>query len=441
MVPVLLETGAGRGNPFQRSGREFGRVACAHVQPATVKAHAPDCVQVSNIRLRPSLRVDIGRRGAGPEMIELLERIGERLRSSAYVNEASITHGIVTPVLKELGWDTADPRKVIPEFANARGRVDFALIGLGQRPSIFIEVKQVGRANDGDRQLFEYAFHEGVPLCVLTDGREWSFYLPSGQGSYDDRRVYRLQLDDRSPAEAQSVLSRYLLHDSVIDQSAFENARRDHQAIAGKREALAVLPRAWSELVGEGHELLVETLVDKAEALSGYAPSGADALAFLQTLRLTGQVAPEKIAKSASASAPSPTTPAAPTESDTTKSSAKAPAPADRSVSYTLFGEQRHAPNASVALVNVLRSLAKRDPAKLAEVSAAVRTPKRSHIARAPQEINPGRPDLARAAEIAPGWLVGLNIANRDKMMIIRTACRIYGIAIPAELDIILPNA
>lgn len=65
-------------------------------------------------------------------MIELLQRIGERLQSSAYVNEAAITHGIVSPVLKELGWDTADPRQVIPEFSNARGRVDFALIGLAQ---------------------------------------------------------------------------------------------------------------------------------------------------------------------------------------------------------------------------------------------------------------------------------------------------------------------
>jgi hypothetical protein len=32
----------GRGNPNQRCSVEIiGRVACAHVQPATVKAHAP----------------------------------------------------------------------------------------------------------------------------------------------------------------------------------------------------------------------------------------------------------------------------------------------------------------------------------------------------------------------------------------------------------------
>jgi len=368
-------------------------------------------------------------------MIELLKRIGERLRSSAYVNEAAITHGIVTPVLQALGWDTADPKQVVPEFSNARGRVDFALIGLGQKPSIFIEVKQVGRANDGDRQLFEYAFHQGVPLCVLTDGREWSFYLPSGQGSYNDRRVYRLQLDDRSPEEAQSILARYLLRASVLDQSAFENARRDHQAIAGKREALAVLPRAWLDLVGEGHELLVETLVDKAEALSGYAPSGADALAFLQTLQPTGMLLPSPPEKQKPASAPAdqPSVPVV---------SIKEPAvPLDRSVTYRLFGQECQAPNASVALTQVLAEIAKKDPSKLALVSDEVRTAKRNHIARTPLEINPGRPDLARAAEIAPGWLVGLNIANRDKLMIIRAACKVYRISIPADLSIVLPNA
>ena len=101
----------------------------------------------------------------------------------------------------------------MPEFSIQRGRVDFALFGLGHKPAVFIEVKQVGRAVEGDRQLFEYAFHQGVPLCVLTDGREWSFYLPGAQGSYEDRRVYRLQLDDRDPGECERVLTPYLARD------------------------------------------------------------------------------------------------------------------------------------------------------------------------------------------------------------------------------------
>lgn len=113
----------------------------------------------------------------------------------------------------------------------------------------------------------------------------------------------------------------------------------------------------------------------------------------------------------------------------------------DRSVTYRLFGEEQVARNASVALVDILRTIAKEQPGLLAEVSGAVRTSKLNHIARSPQEINPGRPDLARAAEIAPGWLVGLNIANRDKMMILRAACRVYELSLPGDLEIALPNA
>lgn len=42
-------------------------------------------------------------------------------------------------------------------------------------------------------------------------------------------------------------------HSGAANESTFQNARRDHQAIAGKREALAILPNAWAELVAEGH--------------------------------------------------------------------------------------------------------------------------------------------------------------------------------------------
>jgi predicted type IV restriction endonuclease len=178
-------------------------------------------------------------------MQELIEQIRERLQRSAYVNEAAISHGIVMPIVKALGWDTADPSQVVPEYSLAGGRVDFALFGLGHKPAVFLEVKQVGRASTGDRQLFEYCFHQGVPLCVLTDGREWSFYLPSGTGSYEDRRVYRLQIDDREPALCEEMLVRYLSRDRIRDQSAVEAALRDHRDAARRREAIGVLPRAW----------------------------------------------------------------------------------------------------------------------------------------------------------------------------------------------------
>ncbi len=372
-------------------------------------------------------------------MIELLKTISGRLASNAYVNEASISHGIVIPVLAELGWDTADPLQVVPEFSNERGRVDFALIGLGQKPAIFVEVKQPGRAQDGDRQLFEYSFHEGVPLCVLTDGREWSFYLPSGQGSYDDRRVYRLQLDNRDPQESQTMLERYLSRSSVRDQSAFEHARQDYHNIAGRREALQMIPCAWKELIAQENEILVETLTDKAEALSGYTPYPEDVVRYLRQLRSYGDSSAFVADPNIETAKTKPEIKTEPTKNSPPEEPLSAPA--SRSVQWTLFGQNHNAVNASIALAHILRAITKRDPAKLPELAASLQTPKRQHIARSSEDISPGRPDLARAADIGNGWLVGLNIANRTKMAVIRAACEAYGLSMPDDLDIQLPNA
>lgn len=354
--------------------------------------------------------------------------------SVAYPNEAAISFAVVMPILRALGWDDSDPEQVMPEYASGGRRVDFALCGSGKRPSLFIEVKGVGRALEGDRQLFEYAFHEGIPLCLLTDGREWSFFLPGGQGSYDDRRVYRLKLNERPPAECTRILMRYLERSRVKSGDAFEDAMRDYRDIASRREAARNLPKAWAQLVDQPEDLLVELLSEQTETISGFRPTSAEVTIFLRSLMLPQQTILEQ-------RTPKPqhgltkgndiqVAPRAPTEMFS-----------GRALEYTLFGTSRAAPNASTALIEILTAIAKRHPEKMADIAQAVRGKSRNHIARTPAEIYPARPDLARAAEIAPGWLVGLNIANREKMRIIREMCRVTGVKFGSDVMIDLPNA
>lgn len=372
-------------------------------------------------------------------MKNFLERVRSRLATGSYANEAAVSHGVVTPILNALGWDSSDPDQLVPEFSIGRGRVDFALLGLGRRPSVFIEVKGVGRAVDGDRQLFEYAFHEGVPLCVLTDGRDWSFYLPSGQGSYEDRRVYRLQLDDREPAESESILLRYLGRERVRSGAAFDDAQRDYRDAAGRREAATALPRAWSELITEREELLLELVADKAEGICGFRPMPEDVFNFLVGLAA---------GRTTMVIARPPRTPVTLPLSVETRGQVEpsvpvaiAPPITTKTISYRLFGKEYVAASANVALVQVLETLSATDPTKIPELASRVQGRSRNHIARSPEEIYPSRPDLARAAEFHPGWLVGLNIANREKMGIIRSACLVYDLTLPGDLDITLPNA
>ena len=61
---------------------------------------------------------------------------------------------------------------------------------------VFIEVKQVGNIEGAEEQLFEYAFREGVPIAILTDGREWRFFHPTAQGDYRERKVCELNLSE-----------------------------------------------------------------------------------------------------------------------------------------------------------------------------------------------------------------------------------------------------
>jgi len=371
-------------------------------------------------------------------MQQLIEQIRGRLQRSAYVNEAAISHGVVMPIINALGWDTADPQQVVPEFPISGGRVDFALFGLGHKPAVFIEVKSVGRAVAGDRQLFEYCFHQGVPLCILTDGREWSFYLPGGLGSYEERRVYRLQIDDREPAKCEQMLVRYLSRDRVRDQSAFEDAQRDHRDAARKREATEILPRAWRELTAEAHDQLLEALTDKTEALCGYKPAQDEVIRFVRGL------VPARSLHGGSTAMPSPPTPELtlphsrdPVVAIPESSSTVSP---DKSVAYALWGQRCVAPNASVALVEILRALVTGHENRLPELARAVSGTKINHIGRSPQEINPAKPHLARAVEISPGWSVGLNISNKTKMNIIRTVCEILSRRMPDDVEVHLPN-
>lgn len=74
----------------------------------------------------------------------------------------------------------------------------------------------------------------------------------------------------------------------------------------------------------------------------------------------------------------------------------------DRTVPYVLEGEQRTAANASVALVEILSAIVARDPSRILALAQAVSGTKINDIARTPNEINPAKPHLARAVEIAP---------------------------------------
>jgi len=188
----------------------------------------------------------VGRKGSVKQ--DLLD-IRAGIKAGRYVNEATVSQGIVQRLLHLLGWPVYDTEIVAPEYSLGGRRADYALCHPPREPVILVEIKQVGRAKGADRQLFEYAFHRGVPMALLTDGQEWNFFLPTEQGDYGERRVYKLALLERDPQEAESSLKRYLGYEAVRSGQAIEAARKDYRDAARKRRAQKTLPDVWARLV------------------------------------------------------------------------------------------------------------------------------------------------------------------------------------------------
>ena len=195
---------------------------------------------------------------------ETVDRIRVSLKSGKFTNEASVSQGIVLPVLQALDWPVSDTSVVAPEYPVESGRVDYALCDSTGRPKIFLEVKRVGQSDVGDRQLFEYAFLwrsvHGGPHG--RPGVEFSTFLEQKDDTKSDACTSSMSLKGR-PTNRTNRLQRYLQYQRVTSGDALSAARHDYQDAARNRQIASSMPRAWHELLSNADESLVELLADK----------------------------------------------------------------------------------------------------------------------------------------------------------------------------------
>ncbi len=372
--------------------------------------------------------------------------IRENLRMERYPNESAVRQGIVQRLLRSLGWPVYDPQVVYPEYTLERRHVDYALCHPASKPRIFIEVKQVGQSDGAERQLFEYAFHQGVPLAILTDGREWSFFLPAGAGSYHERQLCKLDLSESDGAESIRRFERYLSYESVCSEAAFKAAQEDYRDIAREREIQEALPRAWAKLVAEEDEILLEVVAECVEDLCGHKPASDTVARFL---RGTIQSSPRPL-HTPSQTPASVTPPTAPENTGATDVTPPPPLnsppekvpndkPAD--VGFTLFGEFYHCRTGKEILVSVFEALAERDPTFIERfVALPKHGSKRRYIAQDSNDLYPESPHLVQDSNnlhrLKSGYWLGTNVSHRSIESIIKLACDVAGISYGTDLKI-----
>ena len=224
------------------------------------------------------------------KMLELLKKIKKDITNNKFKIEVDVIHCIIRPVLDKLGWDIFDVDIVKHEHPVGSRRVDIALF-YKNKPVIFIEVKKIdGIDSKAEEQLLDYAFLDGMPMAILTDGREWHFYLPLAQVRSSERKFYKLDLVAREERDSKNILERYLQYETVIKGDAKKNCDTDYDAAKKDKEITTKLPQAWQELVTHEDDMLIGLLAEKVSDLCGYKPSNKAVIEFINKLSYDSSV-------------------------------------------------------------------------------------------------------------------------------------------------------
>ncbi|OAN59504.1 hypothetical protein [Magnetospirillum moscoviense] len=371
-----------------------------------------------------------------------IEDIRAGIKSGRFANEASVSQGIILRILNALSWPTYDTRVVCPEYSLSGRRVDYALCHPANKPIAFVEVKQIGQSDGAERQLFEYAFHAGVPMAILTDGQEWNFFLPAEQGDYGERRVYKLDIVERDVDECVSRLERYLRHDAIASGAAIDAARQDYRNVARERQIVSTLPSAWDRLVEDEDEMLLEIVADKVENLCGFKPDPDAVARFLKSRTKSG---PAIDTSRPQAPHPKCSLPAVQFSVASAQAPASRPDPASApqgasfplSIGFVLDGTHHTGRNACDVMIKAFEALAARDtsfPERFAALPKHGRT--RRYMSKTPDELYPGRPDLCRehSTKLKSGWWISTNHSRATIGRIIEMACNVVGLRFGSDL-------
>ena len=353
------------------------------------------------------------------DLIAAIADVRDRLRRDLYQNERQVSEGVVTPVLKALGWAVGDPTQVSPDFKIGNGWVDYALLRDPFGAVILMEVKDVGKAStNAEEQLFRYCLQQGgVPLAVLTDGRTWRFYWPAGSGNFEQRRFAVTDLVDDEAPDCARMLGRYLEFSTVSTGRFEEYARNDYTSHRNRIMAKQEFGRVADSLVTQADERLVALFSAEVEKRCGIRPDGADVRGFLRR-RFTERTVPD---------------PTGLQDGEATGEQGPVSTGGSESPSYVLFGDSRTFRNNDDLITALFTQWADDNQSFCEELAPRVNG-SAPILSRRLEGFAPR--SRKRARELPGGWYMNVvgNAGHHSSR--IRKACEVVGVEYGRDLTV-----
>ena len=147
------------------------------------------------------------------DLVSVIETLQQRIRDHGPAlreNETRTRTALIDPMLTVLGWDTADPKLVTPEYRVNVGWADYALEGPGNKRAAIIEAKRLGSIVENHlEQAVGYCIQQGIAYAGVTDGSHWQLYRTFEPVPMVEKLVLDVHISD-APAH-ESALKLLLL--------------------------------------------------------------------------------------------------------------------------------------------------------------------------------------------------------------------------------------
>lgn len=224
-------------------------------------------------------------------MKDILIDIRDKIKDRIYKNEEHVRLSLVARVIQALGWNIWDPSEVNAEFivipTEDQSRIDLALFLSPYAPSVFIEIKAIGKLEGNIKQveiqLRDYNRNNTALFSIITDGQKWRFYYSQTGGEFTQKCFKTVDILNDNLDDLELYLYTFLSKKEIANGNAKREAESYLQAGKKQRAIEDVLqkarrmvqeppylslPQAIARLLAENNvEITVEEIVQSLQEI------------------------------------------------------------------------------------------------------------------------------------------------------------------------------
>ena len=222
-------------------------------------------------------------------MNKILLEIREFIKKGYFINEENVRFSLVSRILQELGWNIWNPKEVATEFNTVpnedKSRVDIALFDNSPTPSVFIEIKAIGKLEYDlpkyEFQLRDYNRNNTAPFSIITDGQKWRFYYSQTGGEFSQKCFKDIDLLNDDIDDIELIFDAFLSKEEIRSGKARIEAESYLKLSQKQRVMEDAFPQARRQILESPFPSLPKALIKIVEK-DGYSVSIEEASRFVK---------------------------------------------------------------------------------------------------------------------------------------------------------------